>query len=139
MPTRLAVPADLPEIKRIRFSVRENVLSDPSRITDADYAAMFGVRGQTWVRELDGEIVGFACAFHDGRIWALFVDPAHEGHGHGRALHDVMIAWLRTSGVAEAALGTGQGTRAEAFYLRHGWVPTGEVVHGDLEMRLTLG
>lgn len=138
MPTRLASPADLPDIKRIRFAVRENVLSDPSRITDADYAAMFGARGQTWVRELDGEIVAFGCAFHDGRIWALFVDPAHEGHGHGRALHDVMIAWLRSTGVAEAALGTGQGTRAEAFYLRHGWVPTGEVVHGDVEMRLAL-
>lgn len=139
MPTRLASPADLPEIKRIRFAVRENVLSDPSRITDADYAAMFGERGQTWVRELDGEIVGFGCAFHDGRIWALFVDPAHEGHGHGRVLHDVMIAWLRSIGVTEAALGTGQGTRAEAFYLRNGWEPTGEVMHGDVEMRLTLG
>lgn len=139
MPTRLASPADLPEIKRIRFAVRENVLSDPSRISDADYTAMFGVRGQTWVRELDGEIVGFACAFHDGRIWALFVDPAHEGHGHGRVLHDVMITWLRSIGVTEAALGTGAGTRAEAFYLRRGWVPSGEVVQGDLEMRLPLG
>ena len=68
--------------------------------------ACVGVRKQTLqtiAGQPSGQHVGFACAFHDGRVWALFVDPAHEGHGHGRALHDVMIAWLRSAAVTDNA------------------------------------
>ena len=75
-----------PRISEIRFAVRENQLLDPSRVTDADYH-WFSENPGIWVWEEDGHILGFSAAdTRDGTIWALFIDPDHEGRGIGRAL-----------------------------------------------------
>jgi GNAT superfamily N-acetyltransferase len=55
-----------------------------------------------------------------GNIWALFVDPAHERRGHGRRLHDAMVAWLWSQGLRKLWLTTEPGTRAERFYTEAG-------------------
>jgi len=129
---RKAEMADLPRIHTIRMAVRENVLSDPSKVTAAD-VAWYREQAIFLVAESAGEIAGFACANHlSGLIWALFIDPAQEGRGHGRALLDAALAGLKAAGHAQAWLETGAGTRAERFYLRHGWRDMGRSLDGQI-------
>ena len=129
---RKAVPADLPRIHTIRMAVRENILRDPAKVTAAD-VAWYREQAIFLIAEDGGEIAGFACANHQtGLIWALFVDPAQEGRGHGRALLDAALAGLKAVGHAQAWLETGAGTRAERFYLRHGWCDRGRGLDGQI-------
>src|SRR5688500_7232524 len=95
MPLRLATLADIDAMHQLRLSVQENILADPQRVAPQHYVLMLEKHGRGWVYELEGKIVGFAVADHSRRnIWALFVNPAFEGHGIGRALHDAMVSWL---------------------------------------------
>ncbi|CAN5151825.1 hypothetical protein BH10PSE8_BH10PSE8_22330 [soil metagenome] len=122
---RKATAADQPRIHAIRMGVSENILSDPSMVTDEE-VAWYREQAIFLVSEEAGEVVGFSCANHQtGLVWALFVDPAHEGRGHGRALLDAALAALTAAGIVQAHLTTGAGTRAERFYRRHGWQETG--------------
>lgn len=124
---------DLPRIMAIRTAVAENHLS-------VEQMAEIGITGQSiaqdmaagdlgcWVAEDDGIVTGFSMADRrDGKIFALFMDAAYEGKGHGSALLAACEAWLKSAGHAEASLTTGRDTRAFAFYLRRGWRETGEV------------
>ena len=61
----------------------------------------------------------------DGSIFALFVLPEFEGRGYGTALLVACENDLAARGIADAWLSTGSGTKAAAFYARHGWTPTG--------------
>ena len=54
---RLATVADIDGMHRVRLAVRENRLSDPGRITAADYRAALETLGRGWVIEAQGEIV----------------------------------------------------------------------------------
>ena len=129
---RKAVAADEPRIRAIRMGVRENILSDPSKVTDED-VAWYRDNAIFLVAEDAGEIAGFACANHQtGLIWALFIDPAQEGRGHGRALIDAALAGLKAAGHAQAWLETGADTRAERFYRRHGWRDRGRGLDGQI-------
>ena len=132
---RLATVADIDGMHRVRLAVRENRLSDPGRITAADYRAALETLGRGWVIEAQGQIVAFAIAYASGSLWALFVDPAHEGRGHGRALHAAMVEWLWSLGLRRLWLTTAPGSRAEGFYSRLGWQACGRV-DGDLRMEL---
>jgi GNAT superfamily N-acetyltransferase len=124
-PIRKATAADQPRIHAIRMGVSENVLSDPSKVTDEEIA-WYREQAIFLVSEEGGEVVGFSCANHQtGLVWALFVDPAHEGRGHGRTLLDAALAALKVAGIVQAHLTTGAGTRAERFYRRHGWQDMG--------------
>lgn len=115
---------------RVRLSVRENRLA--SAITEHEYAIAIEETGRGWVVESDGTIVAFAVGNAvTGNIWALFVDPAHERRGHGRALHDVMVEWLFSRGLARLWLGTEPGTRAQRFYAAAGWRFTGVLPNGE--------
>lgn len=133
---RQATRSDIPAMQRVRLAVRENALSDPGRITVADYIAALEELGRTWVIESDGEIAAFATGYKAGSIWALFVHPNHEGRGFGKALHSTMINWLWTLGHSRLWLTTTPGTRAERFYLAHGWQPCGIVSSGELKLEL---
>ena len=123
----------------VRVAVRENVLSSPDRITEADYVDAIETRGRGWVIERNGRVVAFAAAYAAGSIWALFVDPQHEGHGLGRALHDEMVAWLWSLGLTSLSLSTSPGTRAERFYIARGWRPCGVTEDGEVLFELHAG
>ena len=123
-------------MQRVRLAVRENALSDPTRITESHYIAALETLGRTWVVETDGEIAGFAAAYKAGSVWALFVHPEHEGRGHGRALHSAMVNWLWSLGHTRLWLTTDKGTRAERFYVSHGWQPCGTCSSGELRLEL---
>lgn len=130
---RRAFAADVPAMQRVRMAVRENRLIS-TVITDADYRQAIAHSGRGWVIEVGGQVVGFAVGNRiTGNIWALFVDPDHEGRGYGRTLHDEMVAWLWSQGLGKLWLTTESGTRAEHFYLRAGWTPVGTTERGEMQ------
>jgi adenylate kinase family enzyme len=133
---REAQPSDVADMQRIRRAVRENRLSDPGRITDADCVAAMEALGKTWLAVDGDEVVAFASAYRAGSVWALFVDPDHEGRGWGQALHAQAVDWLWSLGHDRIWLTTGAGTRAERFYLARGWQPRGLDPGGDLRLEL---
>lgn len=119
---RRAIEADIPAMMRIRLAVRENRLSEPSRVTPAMCSDYLDALGRGWVAELEGEIIGFSYAARaDSSIWALFVDPRREGLGAGRQLLRLAAGWLFEIGHDEVRLGTEANTRADRFYAAQGW------------------
>lgn len=134
---RQATSDDIPAMSRIRLSVRENVLSDPARITDQMYLAYLSVAGRGWVAESNGQIVGFCYADREGSsIWALFLYPEHEGRGIAKRLLNLAVDWLFELGHDCIELSTGVGTRADRFYAAQGW--TRAEVERDKSVRYIL-
>jgi GNAT superfamily N-acetyltransferase len=128
---RRARPADHARVTEIRNSVKENVLRDPSRVTVADYK-WFEQNPGVWLWEENGRILGFSAAdTRDGTIWALFIDPAQEGRGIGRALFAKACDVLRKAGHTTASLTTDPGSRADRFYQRAGWKVIGTSERGE--------
>ncbi len=129
---RLATLADIPALVALRASVRENRLSDPSRVTVADIEWHI-THGPIHVWDEGGVLAGFSASDpRDGSIWALFVDPAHEGRGIGQALIAAACRSLAAAGHTQATLSTDGGTRAARFYARNGWVAQGATDSGEV-------
>lgn len=117
---------------RIRLSVRQNRLADPARISEQSYAP-FIADGSAWLAEINGAIAGFAIIDVKKRsVWALFVDPAAEGQGIGRGLHDRMVGWARGEGLHRLSLTTAADSRAANFYRASGWSQTGITPDGEI-------
>ena len=134
---REALKADIPQIQIVRNSVKENVLSDPSLVSDKDCEEFITVRGKGWVCEINNMIVGFSIAdLADHNVWALFVDPAYEGKGIGRELHRLMLDWYFSQTFHTLWLGTEPGSRAERFYRKAGWRHVG--MHGKKELKFEM-
>ena len=132
MPIRLAQDADIAEIMELRSSVRENRLTDPSRVTSEDIRR-FIRDGEIWVWEEGGRILGFSAGDErDGWIFALFVRPGSEGRGIGRALFQRACDSLRRAGHGVMYLSTDPGTRAARFYRKAGWEDTGRNAEGEI-------
>ena len=128
---------DIPALHRVRMAARENRLTS-TVLTDGDYVRAVADPCRTWVIEADGQIVAFATADSStGNIWALFVDPEHEGRGYGRRLHDAMVTWLWERGVDRAWLTTTPRTRAHRFYVMAGWTLAGPAADGEIRLELT--
>ncbi|MCJ8166661.1 GNAT family N-acetyltransferase [Pontibacter sp. E15-1] len=137
MQLREATISDIRQIQIVRHSVKENTLSNPERVTDADCEEFLTKRGKGWVCEIDGLIVGFAIAdLKDNNIWALFLRPEFEGRGFGHQLHELMLDWYFGTGKENVWLGTLPNTRAEKFYRKKGWKETG--LHGDKEIEFEM-
>jgi GNAT superfamily N-acetyltransferase len=131
MTIRRARQGDHPRITEIRMGVKENILSDPSRVTIEDYV-WFRDNPGVWVWEENGDILGFSAAdTRDGSIWALFVDPRHERRGIGRPLFEKSLDVLRQHGHRIAWLTTDPGSRAEGFYRAAGWKAIGTSLRGE--------
>lgn len=119
---RRATSNDIPAMSAIRLAVRENVLSNPNRITAQMYEDYLALLGRGWVAEIDGQVVGFSYANKtDTSIWALFVAPEYEGRGLGKRLLDLATGWLFEQGAECVRLSTGANTRASQFYVAQGW------------------
>ncbi len=134
---RTATLADIPEIQIVRHTVKENVLSNPALVTDADCADFISRRGRGWVCEVDGQIAGFAISdLVEHNIWALFLRPEWEGRGIGRRLQALMLDWYFSQTDEKVWLGTSPGTRAERFYRKSGWTAVG--MHGPQELKFEM-
>jgi GNAT superfamily N-acetyltransferase len=135
---RKATIKDIKPMQVVRHAVKENVLSNPALVTDAAVEEYITLRGQGWVCEVEGTVVGFAIADVKGHsIWALFVDPAFEKKGIGRTLHDTMLDWYFQQTTQKVWLSTGLDTRAATFYRTAGWEEAG-TIPGKNELRFEL-
>lgn len=133
---REASEKDIPDLSALRLSVKENMLSDPGRITLEMYQDYLGERGKGWLCEADGgEIAGFSVASsEDSSIWALFVKQEYEGRGIGKRLLQLATDWLFEQGAGVITLSTAANTRADRLYRQWGWKRgetggTGEVAY----------
>lgn len=130
---RIASARDIPAMSAIRLAVQENRLRDPKRITPQMYADYLESLGRGWVCERDGAIAGFAYADRaQGSIWALFIDPAHEGFGIGSQLLALAVEYLFALGHPVVKLSTDPGTRADRFYAMQGWTRGSEKDGGEV-------
>jgi GNAT superfamily N-acetyltransferase len=124
--------ADIPDLMRLRAAVHENRLSGPNQVTAEDVAD-FLETGEIWVWEESRRILGFSAGDAEiGWIWALFVDPEHEGRGIGRALLALACRTLVRAGFRNATLTTDPGTRAAGFYRRAGWTDSGRTEDDEI-------
>jgi GNAT superfamily N-acetyltransferase len=128
---------DIPQMQIVRNAVKENALSNPALVQDADYQEYLLNRGKGWLCEADGMVAGFAIAdLKDSNIWALFVHPQHENRGIGRQLHSIMLDWYFDQDKDLVWLSTAPGTRAANFYRMQGWLETG--THGKSEIKFEM-
>jgi len=134
---RAAEISDIPQIQRVRNAVKENTLSDPSLVPDADVADYISRRGRGWV-SLEGDIItGFSIvSVLDHNVWALFMEPGYDKGGTGRRLHEVMLDWYFSQTPETIWLSTTPGTRADTFYRKAGWVEDGR--YGKDEIRFIM-
>ncbi|MGN0742580.1 MAG: GNAT family N-acetyltransferase [Candidatus Fimadaptatus sp.] len=73
-------------------------------------------------------------------LWRIMLPPEHEGKGYGTAAIELMISPARGSGRYRhiGLLCGAHNLRARHIYDKLGFMPTGEICHGDVEMRLPL-
>lgn len=131
---KTAEPEDISAMHQIRIAVKENILSDPNRITSADYLAFISQKGKGWVAIVDDNIVGFAivdCV--DDNVWALFVHPEYEGKGIGKSLQSSMLKWYFAQYKSKLWLSTDPKSRAATFYRKTGWTETGTYGKGEIK------
>lgn len=137
MQIREATINDINQIQIIRNSVKENILSNPNLVTDADCIEFITIRGKGWVCEIDGKIVGFAIAdLKENNIWALFIHPEFEKKGIGKQLHNTMLDWYFSKTQTTVWLSTAFNTRAETFYRKAGWTAVG--LQGTKEIKFEM-
>ena len=123
---------------KVRNSVKENRLTDPSIITEEMVLTYITERGKGWICEDDRELVAFGIVdMIDDNIWALFVNPETEGYGIGSALHDLLLKWFFAAKDGPLWLGTDPDTRAAEFYKNKGWVRTEMRENGELRFEMT--
>ena len=121
----------------MRLSVKENVLSNPRRITFEIHQTYLSEIGKGWLCEVNGSVVGFSVAsLKDASIRALFVKPEYEGKGIGTKLLKLATEWLFVAGAPTISLSTDVNTRADNFYERLG-CKRGEI-RSDVEICYTL-
>jgi GNAT superfamily N-acetyltransferase len=134
---RKATDADIPAMMHIRSAVRENKLSSPDKVTFQHYVDFIRT-GEMWVWEEDNRLLGFSAgdaradSKWPGSIWALFVDPEHEGKGIGQALLSRACGSLERAGYDTAKLSTAPASRAARFYNRAGWSEDGHTDDGQI-------
>lgn len=133
---RIACRDDIPQMHRVRKSVKENVLVS-AVISEENYIPYLEEYGRAWVVETERGIVGFAIGdARDGNIWALFVDPNHERLGYGRHLLNAVVAWLWSENLEKLWLTTEANTRAHRFYQSAGWQNIGFTKSGEIRFEL---
>ncbi|MEO6548182.1 MAG: GNAT family N-acetyltransferase [Ferruginibacter sp.] len=128
---------DIPQIQIVRNSVKENMLSNPALVSDADCNEFLFTRGKGWVAIAEEIIVGFSIVdMKEHNVWALFVHPDFAFKGIGKKLHNLMLQWYFQQTKQSIWLGTAPGTRAAKFYHLMGWKEFG--TNGDKEIKFEM-
>jgi ribosomal protein S18 acetylase RimI-like enzyme len=134
---RQAKTADIEAMSQIRLAVKENVLSNPDRVTRQMYVDYLEVLGRGWVCEYQSQIVAFSYANKtDSSIWALFVKPGFEGCGYAKQLLNLATEYLFSLGNQQVTLSTDVNTRAERFYASQGWLRGAMLDEFEIEFKL---
>ncbi|MET9070762.1 GNAT family N-acetyltransferase [Streptomyces sp. NPDC004232] len=153
VPVRPAGVGDIDELVRLRAYLLEDAGSSgvPYAATSATASAAWRSSYRTWLAErlprdpdlraavVDGPGRLRACAIavvdqrapspvcpsgRAGWIQSVVTDPRDREQGLGAAVLDHLADWLRSRGADEIVLQT--TARARDFYLRSGFLPTGE-------------
>jgi RimJ/RimL family protein N-acetyltransferase len=102
---------------------------------------------QPWLRAVvaDEEIVGFVMlalrtSHHpEPYLWRLLIDRLHQRRGLGHRVLDLVADECRARGDTTLLTSWEEGKGSpEPFYLTHGFVPTGEIIDGEIEGRWNL-
>ncbi|MDB5277690.1 MAG: family acetyltransferase [Ferruginibacter sp.] len=134
---REAQKDDIKQLMEVRLAVKENTLSNPSLVTEADYYNYLFNRGKGWVCMVQDRVAGFSIVdLTEKNVWALFVHPDFAAKGIGKKLHDCMLHWYFGQEQDDIWLGTTPNTRAAKFYALQGWKETG--LHGTKEIKFEL-
>ncbi|GAB4372810.1 MAG: hypothetical protein Kow00121_15460 [Elainellaceae cyanobacterium] len=135
---REAQIADVETLFTIRTSVVENHQSRQELadlgVTPETVAHMLQNDCRAWIAEFSQEPIAFSMAnATEKTIFAMFVLPAFEGRGAGRALMQQAEDWLWSQGYEQIWLLTGNEPqlRAYGFYLHLGWVPVDTQADGQ--------
>jgi GNAT superfamily N-acetyltransferase len=129
---------DIPELHRIRMSVKENVLNNPLLVQEKDYINYLTTEGKGWLCEIENQTVGFAIVDASKQnLWALFVEKSHEGRGIGKELERLLLDWWFRVEHKSISLSTAPNTRAENFYRSSGWKEKGSTKNGELIFEMT--
>ena len=102
---------------------------------------------KAWFRAIyaDEAPVGFLMLYDDPEepryyLWRMMIDAEHQGKGYGAKAIALLADYVRTrpnaTGITVGWV-PGEGS-PEPFYLGLGFVPTGEVKHGEVQGRLSL-
>ena len=73
-------------------------------------------------------------------LWRLMIAEPFHGRGYGRQAIQRLVEYVKTRPNAKELLvscGQGEGS-PEGFYLKQGFVPTGEMLHEEIVLRMTL-
>ena len=114
--------------------------------TNAKSIAQAHYEPHAWFRAIatGDELVGFAMVYREPEarvfyVWRFMIDGRFQGRGYGRDAMKLLLAEARSDGVDEVLLNVVPGERsALEFYRRLGFEETGNVQHGELEMRIVL-
>jgi len=73
-------------------------------------------------------------------LWRLLIDRRYQRRGYGSAALDAVVEYVKRRPNGDALLvSAGQGEDSpQPFYERHGFEPTGQVVDGEVVLRLDL-
>jgi diamine N-acetyltransferase len=102
---------------------------------------------RAWFRAVyaDETPVGFAMLHDDPEkeeyfLWRFMIDAEHQGRGYGRAALDLLVEHVRSRpGATELFSSYVPGDRGPGrFYLRYGFVETGELEEDEVVIRLQL-
>lgn len=143
-------PDNADEVCRLRTHKSQERFVAPMLASFADALVPEIVDGAAlvpWMRAVaaDGQIVGFVMLADttehhpEPYLWRLLVDRLHQRRGIGGRILDLIVE--ERTRLGDRALLTswvpGKGS-PESFYLRLGFHPTGAIVDGEIEGRLTL-
>jgi GNAT superfamily N-acetyltransferase len=90
------------------------------------------------------DVFGVGIGQDQGHLVGVFVRPEHRGSGVTQALFDAALAWSWESGLERVRLYVlEKNARAEAFYRKAGFVPTGGTAlapgdTGELELEFVI-
>lgn len=111
---------------------------------------------QAWLYREDGDVFPFAIYDDDTVVgfmmleedmeeerldlWRIMLPPEHAGKGYGTAAVELMIRYAKGSGRYKriGLLCNPNNHIARHIYDKLGFLPTGEICYGDVEMRLDL-
>jgi GNAT superfamily N-acetyltransferase len=130
---------DAPAVAALHLAVNPHQLETPERVWYWASRGLEREQWRQWVAQADGEIVGSAWAGFEwavptpgkGRFW-IAVAPDRRGRGIGRALYDVVEAYLRGRGAWRARTNVDADPAGERFVAKRGYERRGADVVSEL-------
>jgi GNAT superfamily N-acetyltransferase len=142
MNIRLATPDDIKACVMLRGQTRENAVA-------VEQLAALGITAESWADDvISGSLTGYVCTEHEsivgycfgdntsGEVVVLALLPAHERHGIGQTLLNLVIRHLSEGGHKRLYLSCAAdpATRSHGFYRHLGWVSTNTFDHAGDEI-----